>query len=71
MADKYDMLKSVAWVGTIGLIIVTTIVGCMLVGVFLEKRLDIKGLSLVMTILGILAGLGAAYRLLVKVGGKR
>lgn len=61
---KKSPYTALALITQVGLNVLIPILGCMLFGLWLEKKLDTKGiLLLIFTLIGIAAGIGNILRL--------
>lgn len=61
---KKSPYTGLALITQVGLNVLIPILGCMLFGLWLEKKLDTKGiLLLIFTLIGIVAGIGNILRL--------
>ena len=64
MLMKKSPYTGLALITQVGLNVLIPILGCMLFGLWLEKKLDTKGiLLLIFTLIGIAAGIGNILRL--------
>jgi uncharacterized protein YneF (UPF0154 family) len=63
--DQWQDLSALGLIGSVGLVVAMAVLGGLLLGLFLERRIATGGLVVVVSILaGLILGIYGAYRLL-------